>query len=421
MGLCDINGKPITTPSNGGVTLAQHVIDNPNLADPSAFSAGLLTGTGVFDTGNPEGATTDYIPCSPGQIVTVGGINGHNHNPWFIATDIVYACYGYYFYDSSKAAVSGATSRPDVSNGITVPEDASYIRVSFYGDAGAGNFFYSSGCKSGFVHVGDSFCTEPKWWFKNNIEREWIPAESVGYTYQPPYAGKRWVLFGDSLTDGYGGHGWDESTSPVGGIGWKDTEERVPWTGYFWASRIAREFGMTIENRAHGGTNINYGTKDDKGNNGCLEVDNFIAELEAGTTEEPAYITVGFGSNSVLRELGTIDDTSDTTTTTCGAVKYIIEKLRAACPNAVIGFVLPPKSTWNADGDMYNETDALNVYKGREAIKSVLDSDDYLIPYVDMWTESGITLDMLPDNIHVSSIESNNLYYHAMRRFMMGL
>jgi hypothetical protein len=38
-----------------------------------------------------------------------------------------------------------------------------------------------------------------------------------------------------------------------------------------------------------------------------------------------------------------------------------------------------------------------------------------------MEAESGITVDMLPDGVHISSRQANNLYYHAMRRFLMGL
>lgn len=418
MALCDIHGNPITVPGNGSVTLAQHIIKNPNLANPHLFNGGLLTATGGFSTSNTAGATTDYIPCSPGQIVTVGGITGYNHNPWFVATGANLNCYGYYFYDSDKNPVSGATSRPSVSGGITVPDGASYIRVSFYGGAAAGGVYYGQNPEDAFVHVGDSLCTEPKRWFEGNIEKEWIPVDSVGYTYQPPYAGKRWVLFGDSLTDSYAGKGWDETTQSTGGVGWTPDNTRVAWTGQLWASRIASELGMSIDNRAKSGSNIYYGEDYTYADvNGCIMLDAYIAEVEAGTTECADYITIGFGSNTRTQDIGTNEDTSETKTSVYGAMKYFIEKIRYLQKNynqkMVFGFVLPPQSSWG-EGNT-------RITDGRTAMLEVLNTDEYAVPYCDMWTESGICLDQMTDGIHVASIESNNLYYHAMRRFMMGL
>ena len=106
MALYDGFGKVIATSAGGAFT--QHIVENPNLANPKTFSAGLLTNTGGLNTANTAGAVTDYIPCSPGQIVTVGGITGYNHNPWFVATGANFNCYGYYFYDGNKAGISGA-------------------------------------------------------------------------------------------------------------------------------------------------------------------------------------------------------------------------------------------------------------------------------------------------------------------------
>lgn len=419
MALYDGKGNEISIGGTiGNIVLAQHIVENPNLANPNDFVAGILNSDGTINTANTAGATTDYIPCSPGQIVTVGGITGYNHNPWFVATGYNLNCYGYYFYDNNKTALSGATSRPTVSDGITVPDGASYARVSFYGDSAAGGVYYDQNPEDAFVHVGDTLCAEPKRWFEDNIEKTWIPAENIGYTYQPPYAGKRWVLFGDSLTDNYAGHGWDSSTQNTGGVGWTKDDTYVEWTGYLWASRIARELGLTLDNRAKSGSNIYYGegyTYADV--NGCIMLDAYIAEVEAGTTECADYITVGFGGNTRTQDIGTNEDTSETRTSVYGAMKYFIEKLRYLQKNfnqnMVFGFVLPPQSSWG-EGDV-------RITSGRAAMLEVLQSDDYAVPYCDMWTESGICLDQMTDGIHVASIESNNLYYHAMRRFMMGL
>lgn len=212
---------------------------------------------------------------------------------------------------------------------------------------------------------------------------------------EAPYHNATWVLFGDSLTDNYGG---------------KSAK------GDYFASKISRELGITIDNRAKAGSNINDGANGSYTDvSGIKILDAFIAELQAETIEEPQYITVAFGSNSIISQLGTSSDSSATKTTVCGAVKYFIETLRTNCPNAVIGFVLPPQSDWG------NNSSTKSVEQGREAILSVLQLDEYAVPYIDMWKESGITVDMLPDGIHISSAQAQNLYYHAMRRFVRGL
>ena len=210
-----------------------------------------------------------------------------------------------------------------------------------------------------------------------------------------PLVGAKWTLFGDSLTDNYGGH---------------------DLTGSYFATKIAREFNMSFDNRAKSGSNIYRGGS---GNyvsvSGMIKLDEFIAEIEAGTTEQPDYITIAFGTNSFAAQIGTNEDTSMTDTSVYGATKRFIEVLRAKCPKSVFGFVLPPKQNWgSADPSKTRAIDA-----ARTAIKTVC--DNYGVPYIDMSTQSGITVDMLPDGIHISNDQSQNLYYHAMRRFMIGL
>lgn len=210
-----------------------------------------------------------------------------------------------------------------------------------------------------------------------------------------PLVGAKWTLFGDSLTDNYGGH---------------------DLTGSYFATKIAREFNMSFDNRAKSGSNIYRGGS---GNyvsvSGMIKLDEFIAEIEAGTTEQPDYITIAFGTNSFAAQIGTNEDTSMTDTSVYGATKRFIEVLRTKCPKSVFGFVLPPKQNWgSADPSKTRAIDA-----ARTAIKTVC--DNYGVPYIDMSTQSGITVDMLPDGIHISNDQSQNLYYHAMRRFMIGL
>lgn len=231
----------------------------------------------------------------------------------------------------------------------------------------------------------------------------------------PPSAGKTWTLFGDSLTEAWGGADWTQ----YNGMHYPEGDARR-WVGYKFASRIGRELRLTLDNRAKSGSNIYYS---DSGTyaavNGITLLNSFIAEIEAGTFNCPDYVTVAFGSNSLSSAIGASGDTSTDTGTVYGATKYFIEKLRALQanynPQMVFGFVLPPQTEWS------NGVGGHDVAGARAAIKAVLDSDAYSAPYVDMWTESGITPDMMPDGVHISSERTNNLYYHAMRRFMLGL
>lgn len=215
-----------------------------------------------------------------------------------------------------------------------------------------------------------------------------------------PLAGKKWTLFGDSLTDAYGGH---------------------DLTGNYFASKIAREFGMILDNRAKGGGNINSGANGNYTSiNGCACLDQLISDVEDGITDPPDYITVAYGTNGYTAQNGTVDDTSENKETTCGAVKYFIEKCTEKFPNAFLGFVLPPLGSWKAeDGQQFPNVNK-DVDTAREAIKSVLDLPEYGgIPYIDMSKKSGITLDMLPDKIHISTDQTNLKYYRALRGFLI--
>lgn len=243
---------------------------------------------------------------------------------------------------------------------------------------------------------------------------EYFDYAGTQLSVNPPYHSKKWTLFGDSLTDECGGKDW---SMYKGTEKYSEGDARC-WDGYKFGSRIGRELRLTLDNRAHSGSNMYYsegGSYSDV--NGITILDTLISEIEAGTTECPDYITVAFGSNVSASAIGTAEDTSEITTTVYGAIKYYIEKLRylqeTYNPQLVFGFVLPPQTNWNDTGH--------DVSGAREAMKAVLDSDEYAAPYVDMWKESGITADMLPDGVHISDERTNNLYYHAMRRFMMGL
>ena len=213
-----------------------------------------------------------------------------------------------------------------------------------------------------------------------------------------PLCGARWVIFGDSVMDGSGG------------------DSRI---GDGFVSKISREFGLIPDNRARSGSNINDGDETYSSVCGIKMLDAFLQEIEDGTTEQPGYITIAYGHNSYGSHVGSTDDTSaEHTNSICGAMKYFIEKIREKCPGTVFGFVLPYQSDWS-------KSTVPNEYKdiaaGRQAMLSVLRLEGYQVPYIDMWTQSGITVDMLPDAIHPSSDQAKILYYHCLRRFMMGL
>ena len=213
-----------------------------------------------------------------------------------------------------------------------------------------------------------------------------------------PMNGAKWVLFGDSVTDNFGG-------------------DNI--VGSMFVSKISREFGLRPDNRAQSGSNINDGDETYSHLCGINMLDAFLQEIEEGTTEQPGYITIAYGHNSYGSHVGSADDTSNEhRNSICGSMKYFIEKIREKCPGTVFGFVLPYQSDWSKSSAPNANKD---IAAGRQAMLSVLQLEGYQVPYIDMWTQSGITVDMLPDAIHPSSDQAKILYYHCLRRFMMGL
>ena len=214
---------------------------------------------------------------------------------------------------------------------------------------------------------------------------------SVMQMSSSPYSGSTWTCFGDSLWDYPYGYGGNDYSSDL------------------FVSRIGRELGMKIDNRSKSGSNI-YG---DDEYSGVTLLNKLISEVEEGTMSVPQYITFAFGANTNVSYVGTNEDTSEQTGTVYGATKYFIEKIREKFPESVMGCILNPYQAWN--GNTSRPDAAYN------AMKEVC--DDYKIPYLDMRTESGITLDMMKegDGIHLKTVQTQTLYYHALRRFMMGL
>lgn len=368
-----IDVYPLFDDSLLGDTLYRNVFFDSGTPDRVPFIAGLQTTQ--FDTSVKGGANEKYrwaYFTTPDENTYLGAK--------YLAFDM-----GWRYEDDARYSVAGETDEERIAYYQALIQDRN--------DAGLGNLYVTRWEEQ-----------VPRRMLSVRVKRNpELPADDGGKYHgllksaECPLADRNWVLFGDSLTDNYGGH---------------------DMTSNYFASKIAREFGINFDNRAKSGSNINTASNGVYTSvNGCAMLDAYIAEVEAGNAPTPDYITVAFGSNSFAEQLGSVEDTSDSKNTVCGAVKYFIEQIRTRLPSAVIGFVLPPQSTWETASYSTTKT----VEGGRNAIKSVIESEGYQVPYVDMWTQSGITVDMLPDDIHISSEQAQNFYYHAMRRFMMGL
>ena len=334
--------------------------------------------------------TTDYIDISGGAYLYVGTKGEYTENPFpsgSVTFKVTFLC----FYDADKKIIGSRYS--SLNAPVAIPSNAVYTRVTWqpYSMSNLDTSTY-------FVGVVNSANAVVEWepyYAEGAILKAYIKPEHLTYKAQPPTDGKTWVLFGDSITEAYAG---------------------TDWTGDGFASKIAREFGLVIDNRGKSGSNICSGTNDYPDVTGIIMLDAFLAEIEAGTTAQPDYITIAFGANCWEEYVGTAEDTSaNTNKSYYGATKYFIEKLREKCPNSVFGFVLYSDVNWLGTKD----TKHIGAPLAREAMKAVW--EEYGVPYINMKAESGLTVDMLPDGVHIGSDQAKNLYYHAMRRFMMGL
>lgn len=231
--------------------------------------------------------------------------------------------------------------------------------------------------------------------------------------YAADCEGKTLLMFGDSLVEACGG----TSFYPSSHAGW--------WTGLYYGSKTALRLGFgAIDNRGYGGSNIYY-------NDGAYGLENcgvaklhtWLGEVEEHTVNPNNCVcTVTFGTNQVDSRIGTINDTmSETYTenvTQYSAMKYFITKLREVqvdYPCFSFGFVLPPYQ--DATGIGSNR----NVSLSRAALLNILTTDEWMAPYVDMWTESGLNPDILPDGVHMSNEQSQNLYFKAYCEFVRKL
>lgn len=402
MGLCDIFGNPI---SSGGSNDYFDVIRPgfTNLWD-GTYTEEFLQNNGTT-LANTNAYTTGFINISGGAYLYPQYVPSFTYNPDKKPVSIHVTDSRVAFYDAEKKFLSLGSAGDATGSPLTakylpreIPNGAVYCRVSF-------TFTYMTrpNDKNGFfvgVAADNSLDTLPweDYYPPGAVKSAYLRHENLTNRGKPLHEGKTWVLFGDSITDGRNGCGGYD------------------WTGDNWVSRIAREFGLIVDNRAKSGSNMCISTDAYVSVSGIHMLDAFLAEIEAGTIEQPAYITIGFGANCYNTYVGRAEDTSENTTTSYyGATRYFIEKLREKCPNSVFGFILPHDVDWSGSSDWKQE----GVPLGRDAIKAVC--EECRVPYINMYTESGITADMLNDGVHIWNEQPKNLYYHAMRRFVMGL
>lgn len=408
MAICDIWGNRLNVGGISGVINPKDCsfFDGvyptfSNLLDPEKVTYGYLSeGNGALDTSKTTWFTTDFIevegkPCLYCERYTQSGVTELYVNR--VA-----------FYDSDRNFVSGASV---ATAAISIPTNAKYVRCC-WGTSSCGVNTYPYNIRFHFVGTAadNTAAYLPfEYYFADKAAyiRAELKAAHIPLMQYSPHRGKHIVAYGDSLLDAYGGH--DLNKVPYNG---DDSENDMPLV------KICHEFGMTLDNRAKGGSNIStHATQGYTEVNGCAMLDAYVAEVNAGTAQAPDYILIAFGTNEYADYAGTADNTSAETEYFSGAIKYFIETIRTNFPSCVFGFVLPPQCDWSVSGNTYKDP-----AKARAVALEVLAQDEYAVPYIDMWKDSGITAAMASDGVHVNKEGAGKvLYYHALRRFVMGL
>lgn len=411
-----------TTGTTGGQQQETPQITSGNLLDPNALTVGVfVNNNGTINSASTTARISDFIPVSPGETISTGLMKSHTENPTWVTTKI----YGYYrqyvFFDSAKTFVSGVFSANNIGGvedelaSFTIPAGVAYVRVTF---ASIQSVDVTSTPELYFVYKGTPAVSDiyPYGYTSSgtqsggNTSGGTSGEATADITEKNPYYGKKLVVFGDSIMADCGGTDWQETQFYVGGIGWTPDNIRIPWSGYGFLTRIVREFGIVLENKAVSGTNINQGSNGSYAASCGVNVfDSWIAGLSE--SDAPEVVLFGFGTNTIKTQIGTMADTSSTLTSVYGATKHIIETMRASLPRTRFGFVLPLETDWSTNINK-------DAAAGSEAIRTVCQA--YKVPYLDMARVSGITLDMLPDGVHPKSIEANTAYFYTLRGWMQA-
>lgn len=113
-----------------------------------------------------------------------------------------------------------------------------------------------------------------------------------------------------------------------------------------------------------------------------------VTDLVANGVPYDVFI-LPWGTNSD-NSVGTVDDeASNTSTTTCGAMKWCIEQLRTAFPNSAIGVIIPPPSS--------NQSTLLD----EKANAMIEVCEKYNVPFKDM--RKYISTSDLSDGTHLNT------------------
>lgn len=161
--------------------------------------------------------------------------------------------------------------------------------------------------------------------------------------------GRTLVMYGDSLTQYVGGDGQ---------------------TGEGFLTQINRYLGMQMENRAVAGANWTSTNAGD-----CPT--KIQALLDAGVAYD--VILLAWGTNADA-ELGTVEDAPAKDGSMCAVMKWAVQSIRAAYPNAGVGIIIPPPGS----GGMGCSEEKANLMI--ECCRSA----DMHVPYLDMWHEGYI-------------------------------
>lgn len=170
-----------------------------------------------------------------------------------------------------------------------------------------------------------------------------------------PFAGKKWAVFGDSISQ-------------------PNTDGLDKYYNY-----IANNLGMEVTSYAVGGSGYFKGA----GSTG-YGANNIIDKL---TNAPEGYDIVSFmaGVNESIKEMGSPTDATPTgePTTLCGAVRKAIELAIERYPTAQIFLITPTPGTGNNATPSQN---TLNTYANNQIEIAKI----YNIPYIDLYHASGL-------------------------------
>lgn len=190
-----------------------------------------------------------------------------------------------------------------------------------------------------------------------------------------------------------------------------NAENNIAWSGKLFWPKVCSEFGLTIDNRATGGSNLPYGSFSYEQWNGMDKIKNLVAEVKNGA-KAPKFLVLQYGTNCWKSQVGAINDASSANANTYPSViKWVIDTIKAEMPNTKIGVLLP--LTCNNKPHSFNAHDVLLDGMKMDAYKN--------IPFVDMAEVSGLVLADLPDGVHPSSKKANKTYANWCRALLMKM